>query len=264
MELTSYHQPEEFEKGQKERGDTSPYVLPTSQNPSCWNPSWLSHASATRKDPESEWLARDNQETNPITIKPETASHVAEQFSWVPLPCCSLPRRPFPMKSLALSARVSPWTIHFRVLDKSPLSGPGRGPPSCNKWWLWWGTFFATTDILATWGTQGPVRLLTDQTQRPQPGPFCPWSPSDTDDWPECPDQVRNKRLYWSLSPSLFLSSFQPLLSYPFFFCPGPGRRSLVEGPQPDLRVGAWSPPVGRELEFWSGMWYVVSVSGFW
>ena len=28
---------------------------------------------------------------------------------------------------------MSPWTIHFRVLDKSPVSGPGRGPPSCNK-----------------------------------------------------------------------------------------------------------------------------------
>ena len=39
---------------------------------------------------------------------------------------------PFPIKSLALSADVSPQTIHFRVLDKSPVSGPGRGPPSCN------------------------------------------------------------------------------------------------------------------------------------
>ena len=29
--------------------------------------------------------------------------------------------------------RVSPRTIHFWVLDKSPLSGAGRGPPSCNS-----------------------------------------------------------------------------------------------------------------------------------
>ena len=87
---------------------------------------------ATRKDPESEWWARDNPETNPITIKPETASHVAEQSSWVTLPSCSPPGCPFPIKSLALSARVSPRTIHFWVLDKRPLSGPGRGPPSCN------------------------------------------------------------------------------------------------------------------------------------
>ena len=28
---------------------------------------------------------------------------------------------------------MSPQTIHFRVLDKSPVSGPGRGPPSCNN-----------------------------------------------------------------------------------------------------------------------------------
>ena len=61
-----------------------------------------------------------------------------EQFSWVPLPYCSPPGCPFPIKSLVLSAHVSPRTIHFRVLDKSPVLGPGRGPPSCNKWWLWW------------------------------------------------------------------------------------------------------------------------------
>ena len=45
------------------------------------------------------WLARDNLKTNPITIKPETVSHVAERFSWVPLPYCSPPRCPFPIKS---------------------------------------------------------------------------------------------------------------------------------------------------------------------
>ena len=81
---------------------------------------------------QARWLARDNPETNPITINPETLSHVAEQFSWVPLPYCSLPGRPFPINSFALSARVSPRTVHLWVLDKSPLSGPGRGPSSCN------------------------------------------------------------------------------------------------------------------------------------
>ena len=80
-ELTSYHQPEEFGKGQKVRGDSSPYVLPTSQSPSSWNPSWLSDVRAPRKDPESEGLARDSPETNHITVKPETSSHVAEQSS---------------------------------------------------------------------------------------------------------------------------------------------------------------------------------------
>ena len=78
------------------------------------------------------WLAKDNPETNSITIKPETASHVTQLFSWVPLPYCSPPRCPFPIKSLTLSAHTSPRTIPLRVLDKSPVSGPGRGPPSCN------------------------------------------------------------------------------------------------------------------------------------
>ena len=81
---------------------------------------------------ELEWLVKDHPETNPIIIKPETVSHGAELFSWVLLPYCSPPGCPFPIKSLALSADVSPWTIHFRMLDKSPILGPGRGPPSCN------------------------------------------------------------------------------------------------------------------------------------
>ena len=101
----------------------------TSQNPPLWHPSWLSNAcTTTQKDPESEGLAKDNLETNPITIKPETASHVTEQFSWVPLPSCSLPGHPFPIKALALSTHVSPQTVHFQVLYKSLLLGPGRVP----------------------------------------------------------------------------------------------------------------------------------------
>ena len=112
---------------ERSKGDT---ICPTtSQNPSLWHPSWLNKACTTRKDSESEWLAKDNPETDPITIKPKTVSHLAEVFSWVPLPYCSPPGCPFPIKSLALSAHVSPWTIHFWVLDKSPVSGP----PSCNR-----------------------------------------------------------------------------------------------------------------------------------
>ena len=76
----------------------------------------------TKKDPESEWLTRGYPESNSNTIKPRTASHVAEQSSWVSLPSSPPPRQRFPIKSLALSTRVSPQTIHFRVLDKSPLS----------------------------------------------------------------------------------------------------------------------------------------------
>ena len=111
-------------EGRKERGGTSPHVLPTSQNPCRWNPSWLRNKLGIRKDPESEWLARDNLETNAIAIKPEAASHAAEQFSWVPLPHSSPLERLFP--------HVSPRTVHFWVLRKSPLSGPRRDLPSCN------------------------------------------------------------------------------------------------------------------------------------
>ena len=116
---------------ERSKGDTT--FLTTSQNPSLWHRSWLNKACTTRKDSESERKAKDNLETNPITIKHETASHVAELFSWVPLPHCSPLRWPYPIKSFALSACVSPQTINFWVLDKSPIPGPGKGPASCNK-----------------------------------------------------------------------------------------------------------------------------------
>jgi len=108
--------------GNIKRREGMPVQCPTNLPES----SWLSDARASRKDPESEWLARENPKTNRITIKPETVSHVAEQSSWVPLPSCSLSGLPFPIKSLALSARMSPQTIHFQVLDRSLLLGSGR------------------------------------------------------------------------------------------------------------------------------------------
>ena len=54
IKLTSYHRAEEFGKGPKEAS----HVIPTSQNPPRWYPSWLSNVCALRKDPESECLAR--------------------------------------------------------------------------------------------------------------------------------------------------------------------------------------------------------------
>ena len=127
MELISHHQPEEFRKGRKE----TPRVRPLPRIPlASIHLGWAMRAPPAKT--ELEWLARGHLETNPITIKPKTASHGAEQFSWVPLPSCSPPGCPFPIKSLALSAHVCPRTIHFRVLDKSTVSGPGSCPPSCN------------------------------------------------------------------------------------------------------------------------------------
>ena len=85
------------------------------------------------------------RQTGNITIKPKTVGLVAERFSWVLLPSCSPPRRPGPKTSLALSVCVSPWTIHFLVLDKSPILGPGKGPPSCNSFSdCFWNTYGST------------------------------------------------------------------------------------------------------------------------
>ena len=75
-------------------------------------------------------MARDNQETNPITIKLEIASHSAE-FSWFPYLQFST-RVPLPNKCFG-STYISS-DNSFSVLDRSPLPGPGRGPPSCNSW----------------------------------------------------------------------------------------------------------------------------------
>ena len=115
------------------------------------------------------------------------------------------------MKSLALSAHVSPQTIHFRVLDESPVSGPGRAPPSCNKWRLWWGLFFAETDILTTRGTRASL---------PANGPD-PAAATGTllslvfwcGQLARVPRPVRNKRLHWPLSlPLSFLCLALPIL----------------------------------------------------
>ena len=82
----------------------------------------------SKKDSESEWLAKDNPKTNPITVKPETVSRVAELF-WVPLPYCSPCGCPFPIKSLALSdmCLLRQFTsecstgAQFRALEGSPF-----------------------------------------------------------------------------------------------------------------------------------------------
>lgn len=112
--------------------DATLYAPTTSQNPSQWNSSWLSDEHAIRKDSNSEWLATDNQETNPITVSPET-SHVAERFSSVSLPCCYLLGHPFPIKaSCFASTSVSP-IIHFWVLSKNLLQALEICPISCNR-----------------------------------------------------------------------------------------------------------------------------------
>jgi len=123
MELISHHQLEEFRKGQKEtlRVHPPPRIPLTSIHLG-----WA--MSVPRGRTESEWLAKDNLETNPINIKPETVSHMAEKFSWVPLPCCCLPGCLLPIKSLALSACVS-LDNSFLNVRREPTLGALEGAP---------------------------------------------------------------------------------------------------------------------------------------
>ena len=69
--------------------------------------------------------ARDNSETNAINIKIETASHVGERFSWVSLTLLLSNWAPLPTSFVGM--------FLLRQLDKSPPSGPRRGPLSCNN-----------------------------------------------------------------------------------------------------------------------------------
>ena len=68
-----------------------------------------------RKDPKSERWAKENPETNPIAIYPETASHGAALHQGA-------------IKLLALSARVSLY-ISFPRVRQRPTLGPWKGSP---------------------------------------------------------------------------------------------------------------------------------------
>jgi len=183
------------------------------------------------------------------SIKPETVSHAAEQFSWVPLPYCSPPWCPFPIKSLALSAHVSPWTIHFRVLN--PSFGSWKGSAFLQQMVTLVEFFFAETDILTTWGTQGPACLPMDQTQRPHLGSFFPGLLLTRTTGQSAPTGKEQETLLTSLPfPFSFLFLTLPIL--PRFSSPLVLDAGIwSKGPQPELRIGDWSLPLGRELEFW-------------
>ena len=153
-------------------------------------------------------------------------SQVAEQFSWLPSPSCSPPGCPFPIKSLALSAHVSPRTIHFRVLDKSPVSGPGRGPPSCNKWRLWW-------DSSSLRLTSSLLGILRDQLA-------CQWSRPSSHNWdPFVPGLLLTQTTGQSVPTS---KEQETLLTSPLpSLCPllSPSYPSRFSSP-PVLDAGIW------------------------
>ena len=127
-------------------------------------------------------------------------------------------RVPFPNKISCFVSTCVSSDNSFPSVRQEPSFGPWKGSAFLQQMVTLAGLLFAKTDIPPTRGTQGPACLPMDQTQLPQLGPFCPWSPPDVDNWPELPDQVRNKRLYWPLSPFplSFLSLTLPIPS-PFF-----------------------------------------------
>ena len=138
---------------------------------------------------------------------------------------------PFPNKISCFVSRCVSSDNSFLSVREEPSFGPWKGSPFLQQMATLVGLFFTATDILTTRGTQGPACLPMGQTQWPQLGPFCPWSPPDVDNWPECPDWVRNKRLLTSLLfPLSFLSLTLPIL--PRFLVPRSwtqesGRRAL-------------------------------------
>ena len=127
----SQHQPGEFRKGQKVTLRVQP--LPESF---LLASVLAEQVCTTRKDSESERLAKDNTETNHITIKRKIASYRGRAVlrgSSLLLSTHAL----FPNKISCFVSTCVTSDNSFWVLDKSPLSGPGRGPPFCNNSIIW-------------------------------------------------------------------------------------------------------------------------------
>ena len=119
------HKPEEFRKGQKEGRNA---MCPTNLPESSLLASTLAGEACHQEGSWVRMIGRDNLETNPIAIKPETVSQMAEQFSWVPLPCCSPPRSSFSIVSCFVSTRVSSDSTFLSVWQEPSLRPPKGSP----------------------------------------------------------------------------------------------------------------------------------------
>ena len=183
---------------------------------------------------------------------------MTEQFSWVPLPYCSPPGCPFPIKSLALSGHVSPQTIHFQLLGKSPVLGPGMGPPSCNKWWLWWGSSLLR---LTSWPLGVLRGQLACQWTRPSGHNWDPFVPGLLLMWTtgqSAPTGKEQETLLTSLPlPLSFLSLTIPIL--PYFSSP------LSWMQESGQRASAWAEDWRLITSSWQRTWILILVwSDFW
>ena len=110
---------------ERSKGDTA---CPTaSQNPFCWHPSWLNKACTTRKNSESEWLAKDNPETNSITIKPKTATQFCRAVLLGSLTLLLSARVLFPNKISCFVSTCVSSDNSFLSVRQEPGFGPWKG-----------------------------------------------------------------------------------------------------------------------------------------
>ena len=114
---------------ERSEGDTT--CLPTSQNPSLWHPSWLNKMHTTRKDSESKRLPKDNAETNPITMNPETLNHEPHGRAVLlgSLTLLLSTRASFPNRVSCFVSTCVSSDNSFPSVRQEPSSGPWKGPP---------------------------------------------------------------------------------------------------------------------------------------
>ena len=81
----------------------------------------------------ARWLARDNPESSPHYLKTRGCEPRGRAVLLGSLTLLLSAQTPLPNKGSHFVESVSPWTIYFWMLDKSPLPGPGRGHPFDNN-----------------------------------------------------------------------------------------------------------------------------------
>ena len=108
---------------ERSKGDT------TSQNPSCWNPSWLSNVCTTRKDPESEWLPRGKLEINPITQKKQDCEPHGRAVLLGSLTFLLSAQAPFPNKVSCFVSMYISLDNSLPSVRQEPTFRPWRGSP---------------------------------------------------------------------------------------------------------------------------------------
>ena len=132
---------------------------------------------------------------------------------------------------------MSPWTVHFQVLDKSPVSGSGKGPPSCNKC----NSGGDSLQQLTSW----PLGVHRGQ-------PACQWTRPSGRNWDLCVPGLLTRTIGQSAptrkEQTLLASLPFPLLnlSYPplFFLVPR-----------------SWTQESGQRASVWAEDWRLITCS---